>query len=192
MKYVKILSSLAAIAAALASFAGNASATVFTAPAGTTYTGPVSLESEGYVPIDNPIAAIPCVSNAGGTVGQHGAGVTAIAVLSNLSFTNCTNSWHVTVVSPGWLEFHALGGGRATVTSTGATIEATRFGITCRYATSSTDIGELTPASFSTTHATLDIKGALPFHGGSGLCGSGATTWTGSYKVTTPTGLSIS
>lgn len=190
MKHFKILGLLAIAAAALSMSAGAASATSLTSPAKTVYTGELKFESEGYVPIDNPIAAINCVSNAAGKVGVHGAGVTAVVPLSSLSFTNCTNSWHVTVVSAGWFEFHATSNGNGTVTWTGATIEATRLGITCRYSTSSTDIGTFT-GSGTGEHATLHISAALPFHGGSGLCGSGATTWTGSYKVTTPTDLSV-
>jgi hypothetical protein len=193
MKYAKILGLLAISAAALMAFAGVASATVVTAPAGSTYTGEIKAENEGgHVVLDNPIAKIECTSNVAGTITQHGAGVTVKGNITSLSFTNCTNSWHVTVISAGTLEAHALGGGNATLTSSGATVEATRFGIACRYSTTNTDIGTLTGAATSTSHATLDISAAIPFHGGSGLCGGGATTWTGSYKVTTPTGASVS
>jgi hypothetical protein len=185
MKYAKILGLLAVAAAALMAFAGVASATTVTSSAGTTPA--ISASAEGHVVLDNPIAKIECASSVSGSVTAHGAGVTASGPISALSFTGCTNSWHVTVVSAGSLEIHSIGSGDGTLTSSGATVESTRFGITCRYATSSTDIGTVTDG----TNATLDISAAIPFHGGSGLCGGGATTWTGSYKVNSPTNLVI-
>jgi hypothetical protein len=167
--------------------AGTASATTLVSPAGTVYTGSLVAEAEGHVVLHNPIAKIECASKVEGTVESHGAGVTAGGKISSLSFTGCTDSWHVTVVAAGSLEVHNSGGGNGTVTSSGATVEATRFGVTCRYATSSTDIGTFTGGS----PATLDISAGIPFHSGSIFCGSGPTTWTGSYKVTTPTALAV-
>jgi len=147
--------------------------------------------AEGHVVIDNPIAKIECASNMKGLVNTHGVGVAARIVLETLTFGSpvgtCTNSWHVTVVSAGWLDLHATSGGNATVTSTGMTIEATRIGVTCRYATTGTDIGTFTAGE----HGTVDLSAALPFHSGSFLCGEGATTWTGRYKVSSPTNLSF-
>ena len=193
MKYFKIFGLIAAAVAALMVFVGTASATTVTAPAGSAYTGSIRLLSEGHVAIDNPIAAISCNSEIEvSNIESHGAGVTAKGPLSWFSFFNCTNSWEVTVLSAGSLEFHSTGGGNATVTSSGATLVATRLGITCRYATSNTDIGTVTGAATFTSHATLDISAAIPFHSGSGLCGSGSTTWTGAYKVLNPTGLTFS
>ena len=185
MKYVKILGLLAVAAAALMAFAGVASATTVTSSSGTT--PKIVSAANGHVVLDNPIAKIECGSNVEGTVQTHGAGVTAGGAITALSFTGCTNSWHVTVVSAGSLEIHATSGGNGTLTSSGATVESTRFGITCRYATSKTDIGTVTAGE----HAKLDISAAIPFHSGSGLCGEGATTWTGSYSVSSPTNLSI-
>jgi len=185
MKYVKILGLLAVAAAALMAFAGTASATTVTSAEGTTPT--LSSSAEGHVVLDNPIAKIECASAVTGKVESHGAGVTAKGNISALSFTNCTNSWHVTVVTAGSLEVHSIGSGDGTLTSSGATVESTRLGVICRYVTSSTDIGTVTDG----THATLDISAAIPFHSGSGLCGTSATTWTGSYKVNSPTNLVI-
>jgi len=185
MKNARTWGLLMVVAAVLTAFASPASATTGTSTEGTTFT--FSAAAEGHLVMDNPIAKIECASAVTGKIESHGAGVTARGNLSALSFTNCTNSWHVTVVLAGWFEYHSIGSGDATVTTTGMTIEATRVGITCRYGTSSTDIGTLTDG----THATIDLSGALPFHGGSGLCGSGAMTWTGSYKVNSPTNLSF-
>jgi len=192
MRYVKILGLLAVAAAALMAFAGTASATTITA-GGVAYTNTIAASSEGHVVLDNPIAKIECASAVTGKVENHGPGVTASGKISALSFTGCTNNWHVTVVTPGSLEIHNISGTKdGTLTSSGATVESTRLGVICRYATGNTDIGRVTATpTGAPEHATLDISAAIPFHSGSGLCGSGVTTWTGTYKVTTPTNLHI-
>jgi hypothetical protein len=188
MKYVKILGLLAVAAAAVMAFAGTASATTITSPSGTLYTGKIVAEAEGHAVLDNPIAKIECASKVEGTVASHGSGVTAKGNISLLTFGSpvgtCTDSWHVTVVSAGSLEIHGSG---STLTSSGATVEATRFGVSCRYQTNNTDIGTVT----SGTPATLHIAASIPFHSGSIFCGSGATAWTGSYKVTSPASLFV-
>jgi hypothetical protein len=194
MKHVKILGLLVVAAAALMAFAGTASATTLTSPTGVPYTGAIKSVHEGtHVVLDNPVAKIECNSTVEGSkVESHGAGVTAKGPINSLAFTNCTNSWHVTVVSAGSLEVHGNAGNTGTLTSSGATVTSTRFGIECRYATNNTDIGTITGSSHTKGgHATLHITAAIPFHGGSSFCGSGATTWTGSYTVTTPSTLYI-
>jgi len=181
MKHVKILGLLAVAAAALMAFAGTASADTATSPVGTTYTGQITASSEGHLVFDNPIAKIECSSSLTGTVTGHGIGKPVSVTLTSFTFTGCTNEWHITTVSAGTLSVNNEGA-TTTVTTTGATIESTRAGITCRYKTENTKFGTLT----SGTTATLHISAAIPFHSGSFLCGSGATSWTGSYKVTTP------
>ena len=196
MKYVKILGLLAVAAAALMAFAGSASATSLTSPTGTLYTGAIASTAEGHAVLDNPIAKIECASSVSGEkIESHGAGVTAKGQIKTLTFGNpvgeCTNNWHVTVVTAGELEIHWKAAGEGTLTSSKATVESTRFGITCRYATSGTSIGTLTDSHKTGATATLDISASIPFHSGSGLCGSGATAWTGSYIVNTPDKLYI-
>jgi hypothetical protein len=197
MKYVKVLGLLAVAAAAMMAFAATASATTLTSPTGTVYTGAIHATSEGHAILQNPIAKIECASTVEGSIEQHGAGKTVKGNISNLSFTGCTNDWHVTVVTAGSLELHYKAAGEGTVTSSGATVEATRFGVNCRYKTENTDVGTFTD-SHKTAHepgkdttATMDIHGLIPFHSGSFLCGSGATTWEGSYIVNTPDRLYI-
>ena len=128
------------------------------------------------------------------SVSTHGSGVTVSGPISALSFTGCTGTWTVSVTNGGSLEAHATGGGNATLTSSAATVVAVNdsLGITCRYKTENTDIGTLTGAASSTSHATLDISASIPFHSGSIFCGSGASAWTGSYTVTTPKGAIVS
>ena len=158
---------------------------------GTTYTGNLVAEAEGHLTLNNPISKIECASKVEGAVESHGEEVTAGGAVSLLSFTGCTNSWHVTTVSAGSLEVHQTELGNGTVTSSGATIEATRFGVTCRYATSSTTIGTLTGSYITGNDATLDVSASVPFHSGSALCGTSATGWTGSYKFSVPSALGL-
>jgi uncharacterized low-complexity protein len=182
MKYVKILGLLAVAAAALMAFAGIASADSITSPTGTTYTGALTAESEGHAILDNPIAEIKCVGTAAGSVEEHKAGEKVSGAV-HPTFTGCTNSWHVTTITGGTLKAEHSSGYNGIVYSDGATIEATRLGIVCRYVTKTTKVGTITGGSTATMH----IQAAIPFHSGSGLCGEGATTWTGSYTVTAPT-----
>jgi len=202
MKYLKMLGLLLVAAAAFMAFAGSAFAvTTVTSPTGTAYgTGaanPIVAEGEGHVTLDNPIASIPCQSSVSGHLKENAASP-ANGPITGLSFGVegvCTNSWHVTVVSGGELELVADATGAektGTLYSQGATVEATRFGVTCRYATSTTTkIGTATGTNTTGATATLDIVASIPFHSGSFLCGEGATTWTGSYKVTGPDSLWI-
>lgn len=175
---------LAAIVAALA-LAATASATTVTSPEGSAYTGKFNgVDEGGHIVLDNTIAPIACDSTFESQFGAHGSGQTAQGTMTLLRFSGCTNNWHMTVVAGGTFEVHA--GEEAsdgTLTSSGATIEATRFGIVCRYQTSGTDLGTITGGH----PATLDLEGELPFHSGSGLCGSEPAPFTGAYMVSSPT-----
>jgi hypothetical protein len=186
MAFPKTLALLAVAAAiCLSASVGVASAATPTSPAGTIYESKLHASSEGHVVIHNPIARIECASTLEGEAKAQGAGEPISVPLSSLTFTGCTNSWAPTVTSAGSLEIHSITG------SSNGTISFTRFGITCRYKTENTDIGTLTASKTTGATATIDLSGGLPFHGGSGLCGSGATTFTGSYSVGTPDYLDI-
>ena len=184
MKYLKSLGLIVVLAAMFATCAAYASATTLTSSSGSTPS--FSLSSEGHVVIDNPIAKIECAVSMAGKAESHSGGVTVTGNLSSLSFTGCTNSWHLTVVSAGSFSLHATSGGNATWTSSGVNVEATRFGIICRYTTASTDFGTLTNGE----HATLDLSSAVPVEG-SALCDVGTNTATGSLKMTSPTNVSV-
>jgi|SRR5690349_12608585 len=185
MKYVKMLGLLAVAAAALMAFAGTASATTVTGPLGEP-TPTIHAENEnGHVKLANPIANIECASTVEGTVTSHGTGVTASGPIGILTFTGCTNGWHVTVVAPGSLEVHYVSPGIGTLTSSGATVSTTRLGVICNYATANTDVGTVTDSTRVAT-ATLHIIATIPIHAGSSaLCGTGAAKWEGAYVSTT-------
>ena len=191
MKYAKMLGLLAVAAAALLAFAGVASATTLTSPPGTTYTSSIKAASEGTTTLHNATlgVSVSCTaSTVEGTVAQHGSGLTAAALLSNLTFTGC-GADTVTVLSKGSLEFHNISGGtNATVTSNGAeiTVKNAATGVSCTYTTKGTDIGTLTGSVTTGKTATLDIASSIiPRTTDSVLCGSKGE-WTGSYVVNTP------
>ena len=173
----KILGLLALVLTALVALPAVAQATTVTSPTGTVVTTNKEGKSEGHVVLDNPIAKIECASEISGPIEKHGSGVTATGVIKALTFTNCTNNWHVTTIIAGTLEAHYTSGYNATITASGTTIESTRLGVSCRYKTENTDMGTATGGN----PATLDINAAIPFHGGSGLCGSEPTSMTGTY-----------
>lgn len=194
MRNRQILGLLIAVAA-LAAFAGGASATTPTAPSGTVYTGNFHFANEnGHVSLHNPAANLECSMTIAGSIAKHGAGVTAESSITTWTWTGCTGGWTWTTNSGGTFITHAVGSGNDTVTSTGATWTAVNdsLGITCRYATNATDLGTLTAAPTSTGHATLDLSASIPFHSGSVFCGSGASSLTGFLKLTSPTGFSVS
>jgi len=175
-------------AMSLLAFASSASATKITSPTGTTSTAKGKVVSEGHIALDNAVAKIECAGSAESTVESHGgAGVPATGNLTALSFTNCTNSWHVTVVAAGSSSINHTSGYNGSISTSGATIETTRFGVICRYATEKTSLGTVTSGG----PATVDIAASIPFHGGSALCGTGVTALTGSLKGSTSTGFFI-
>lgn len=192
MKHVKLLGLLAIATTALMAFAASASATQVTAPSGTLYTGGLTATNESTLTLKG-VATVNCTASslAVGKIDSHGAGVTAKGNISTLTLAGCDQ--HVAVKLNGTLEFHANGGGNATVTLTLATITiefTTIFGnIHCNIDTKNTDIGELTSASGIASHGTLHLKGALPIEAGSiFLCGNSLEI-LGALKFNTPTGL---
>ena len=187
MKHLKSLGFLVTAVAALMGFAGTAAATTLTSPTGTTATPTIKAESEGHATFDNAVARIECHVTLEGKVEQHGSGVTAKGKVLVLTFAPCTNSWHKTTSVAGTLEIHHTTGYNGTVTSTGATVISTRFGIECRFNTNNTHLGTLTGGS----PATIHLQGSIPLHGGSSFCGSGAMPVTGFIKVTSPASLYV-
>jgi hypothetical protein len=183
MKYVKILSLLAVAAAAMMAFAASASADyVTTSTGGGAETPEIHGVSEGHVTLKNPIANISCNSTTAGTPTSHGAGAAVSGPISTLAWSNCTNSWHVTTLAPGSLSVESTSGHNGSLSSTGARVATTRFGVTCVYETENTPIGTVTGGN----PATLSISASIPLdaEASSGLCGSGNAAWEGSYSTT--------
>jgi hypothetical protein len=187
MRHLKILGLLATAAVASLAFAATALADSVTSPTANTYTGDITAVSEGHSITHNPIANVECASTFTFKVEAHPAGGKVSGAVSHMQTGPCTNSWHVTVVTAGTMSIEHLSGYDGDLYSSGMTIEKTRFGITCRYATSTTTIGIITGGA----PATIHVNGTLPFHSGSGLCGAAATRMTGSYTVTSPSSLYV-
>src|SRR6476469_6189355 len=186
---LRSISVLLGVAAALLALTGTASATTITAPTGTVATPSFEAEGEGHLVIDigGGLPKIECQSALKGQFKAHGEGKPAEGELTSVVNTSCTNSWHVTTIVNGTIAVNWLNAYSGTITSTGLTIEATRAGVICRFATNKTVTGTLTAGS----PATLDLAGSIPFHSGSGLCGAGPFPLTGSYKLTSPTALFV-
>jgi hypothetical protein len=189
MKHAKMLGLLAAAVATLAALAATASATTLTGPTGDSTPTIHAVNENGHIVIENSIADIECASTFEITINSHGAGVTASGNIASLTFGapagTCTNSWQLAVIAPGTLQFHYAAPGVGLVKSSGMTITAKRFGVTCTYATNNTEIGELTDSDTTKGVATLHLEAILHLHSGSaGLCGVGADSWEGSYETT--------
>jgi hypothetical protein len=180
MKKLKIFGLAALATAALLAIAGSAAASTVTSPTGTSYTGTLAGVSEGHGVLHNPIAKIECNVAIEGIIESHGVGVTAEGSATKVTLTPCTNSWHVTTVAVGKIVAHWTSGHNGTIESTGATVEATRFGVTCRYATNGTQLGLATGGNPGSMH----LEAKIPFHSGSPLCGTGATQLTANGSTT--------
>lgn len=161
--------------------------TTITSPTGTTATPAIKAEGEGHVELHNSIVNIDCSSLIEGKVESHGPEASALGKLSTLSFASCTNGWVVDVVSKGSLAVDWSSGYNGTVTSSGMTITGTRSGLSCHYKTENTQIGTIAGG----TPATIHLKGSIPRHGGSFLCGGASSAVTGSYKVSSPSAVFV-
>ena len=180
MKHLKMLGLFAMAAAALMAFAGSASAATFTAPAGTTYTGKVSMSLEGSDFLNAGLFTDTCTS---GTIGGelttnneiHITGPATIVIKEHCTVTT------ITLSSKGTLTINK---GTKTVSGTGVEVTTGAFGFTCIYGMGAgTTLGT---AKNTASGVTLAISAKLPLQAGSsGGCSSPAT-WTANYIVTSP------
>ncbi|HEX6781143.1 MAG TPA: hypothetical protein VF125_03835 [Solirubrobacterales bacterium] len=196
MKYLKMLGLAAVAAMALMAFvgAGTASATTLYVK-GVAQTGSVTLSSSiasggsAILKDTNNATVDTCKESTvtGSTKSPFsGATVTGDIETGNLTFGGCSHK--TTVLKPGTLHVAYTSGDNGTVSSSGAevTVESTIFGASCIAKTGTgTTIGTLNGKTGATEHATMTINGVIPM----GLCGD--ANWTGSYTVTSPTGLSV-
>jgi hypothetical protein len=192
MKYVKMLGIAAVAAMALmAVAAGSASATTLEL-GGVVQSGAVTItaSNESSVTLSDTegTQANTCsVSHAHGITSVF-SGARVTGALSELSFTNCTRS-PVTVDKAGklYIEWES-GTTSGSVFSEEAEVTVpTSFGfnVSCKTG-SGTKIGTLDAASSASSHATLTVAAVLS-------CGIllPSASWSGSYVVTSPTGLGV-
>jgi hypothetical protein len=195
MENLKSFALAIAVAAALMAFVGVGSASAaagsLTCPAGTLCPTNTTLhaESEGKTVLDAPFGNVECNSTVEGhttTSSEGGSAGKADGPITALNWSNC-GSDTVTTLATGTLSVESTGG----LTSTGAKVTVEHIGTHCIYETSGTTMGTLTSAN-AERNATPDISATIPRVGGrsGAFCGSSAP-WTGSYKVTSPSGLGI-
>ncbi|HEU5063283.1 MAG TPA: hypothetical protein VFT79_09065 [Solirubrobacterales bacterium] len=184
---------------AVMAMGGVAGASAVTSPAGTAYTGEVmAIPTKAQFVIDT---AGTFVTECSATTFQftpeyHGPTVTAKGNAKYLFFEGCSPAEDITTLSWGYFEFHPLGNGNGTVTSSEfvlTTTEAAPFGTHCKYKTSSTHFGTLTGSKNTGGAAILHIAGtSIPKDPTSSvICGSLEFT-SGSYEIETPSYLDIS
>jgi len=196
MKYLKMLGLAAVAAMALMAFAGSASATTFEI-AGVAQNKSVAIEAtlkagtSAILKDEAKTTTDTCTSSEvkGATeineeTGTKFTGGVVGGKVSSLTFTNCTHT--TTVIAPGSLHINWTSGTNGTVKSFGAkvTVVSTFFGASAICDTGAgTNIGTFTGVAKSTEHATIDINATIN-------CGIlGNSSWTGTYTVTSPTGL---
>jgi hypothetical protein len=215
MKYLKMLGLAAVAAMALTAIigAGTASATElykYTTPsandtlgAGTAIEATLKGGTSALLKDTGGSTNDTCTgSTVGGTItNSGGSGLAVSGTITTLDFTGCT---HTTDPLPnseiktesgvihkeyGTLEIKWISGttnGTVVSKNTKVTVQSTVFGISCVANTGEgTVIGTLTGAKSSTEHATMHINGVIEM----GICGD--STWTGTYLVTNPTGLTV-
>jgi hypothetical protein len=187
MKYFKSLGMLAVAAAALMALATSASADyVTTTTGGATQTSEIihAVSEGGHVRLNTSLPVIECSSTVQGKVETHTGGTSGDAAegaITALTFTSCTNSWHVTTAVLGRLWIDWTSGHNGVVTSSGTTVTATRFFVPCNFETKHTKLGTVTGGS----PATLHIEARIPLESSSSeLCGRGDVIWEGNYITT--------
>jgi hypothetical protein len=199
MKYIKMLGLAAVAAMALMAFlgAGSASATVLckTAettgcaasgwdyPAGTTVTATSTKAT--LTSSTEPVICEHSEVTGKATTGGSTATVTSEGEVA-VTFTKCNHT--VDVIKAGTLEIHHNTGAKSTLTSKGASITVSIFGISCVYGTPAAGlkIGEYNDAT-----QAVEVSANVEKKEGGFLC-PGSPLWEGTYTITAPTPLHIS
>jgi len=192
MNYLKMLGLAAVAAMALIPIAaGSASATTLE-KGGVVQSGAVAITASAESSIvitDTETMANTCsVSSIAGTTAVF-SGEKVRGSLSELSFTTCTMSPVTVDVKGGFYIINESGTTSGSVFSTSVSVTVpTTFGfsVTCTTLAGGTKIGTLHGKAGSSEHATLTIAAVLS-------CGflMPSADWSGTYKVTSPTGLGV-
>lgn len=158
-----------------------------TSPEGTPYTGTIKAESEGATKFDGSFSTVECSkSSFEAKIEAHDPSF-AEGKVSGLAFGEC--NYPVEVLKPGSLQIHTGKENSGTATWIGAEIRIKSSLGDCAYLMSGVDVGVITDSSLTKGNATLDLTSAkLTRLGGKVSC-SASATWTGSYKIPTPSTL---
>jgi hypothetical protein len=199
MRYIKVLG-LAAMAMALMAFVGAsvASATTLDNGKGEMLSAGSSLDASlvGSAELTNTAGTQVLDTCTTGTIegvtentGSATETVKGEVSPENLTWANCTATTDTT--GGGTLEIHWTEGHNGTVTGTTFTVTVNIAGVTCSYGLSNTDtmvhVGTLIG---SDTEPTIAINTSVPLRAGGFLCPPSAK-WKATYRVTTPTGLTL-
>lgn len=152
----------------------------------------ITSESEAVTTLHSQNGAIECANShiGGKTTNNGGEGVKVDIKVEAFTLSGCNAS--ITVLTHGTLSISASGSDNGTVTSTGTELTLEFKGFHCIYRTNNTSVGTITGSATTKGSATLDIAATIPRTGGSSGSSCGATIqWTGSYKITNPSALSI-
>jgi hypothetical protein len=193
MKHLKMLGLAVALAAvALTTCVGVASADKFTAPTGTTYTSTIKTSSEGKFSLHGPFVSIECnKSSFEAKAEKHGLTLDAGGPISSLTFSECT--FPLKVLKPGSFDVNEEGGGKGDFQLFGTELTAETSIANCLWTAASggSTVGSFTGTSVKNGHALIDFStGEIPRTGHSVFCGS-VGYLVGTYKVTTPTELTV-
>jgi len=192
MKYLKMLGLAAVAALALMAVVGASAASATTLSVGGTaknesVTIGASLAAGTSAILKDSLGTTTdtCTEStvAGKTEGSF-TGATVGGKVTGLTFSKCSHT--TTVIANGSLSVAWTSGTNGTVSSSGAevTVQSTAFGVSATCKTGGgTTIG--TATGVKSGNATIDINGKIS-------CGIlGTATWTGTYTVTSPSGLGV-
>jgi hypothetical protein len=186
MKYVKMLG-LAAVAtmAFMAFAASTASATVLCTNTGCTTVYPAKTTIEATSSHTRLVAAfgtVTCTTNEieALTKNEGNKGEAVEGIVTNLNFGNCNGT--VIDLAGGALAVHYKNAHEATLTSAGAQVTTSLFGVHCVWGTGSgTTLGTVKGGETP----TIAVRAVVEKLEGSPFCGSTAT-WEGTYTIHKP------
>ena len=201
MRTLKLL----AVAVGLASFAmpGSAWATeLYKGSPGTTLkvgdTIFVSLEPGTTLALTdtggNPINTCTTSTIDGKVTDAGGSGKPVKSAMEALTWGGATDpcTQATSTLTLGQLAYDYTRSHNATVTGSNILWQVTVFGVNCRYGTGAgTTLGTLTGKTGAAEHATWDLNGVLPEQEPKSFLCPDTSRLTGSYIVTTPTGLHV-
>lgn len=198
MKYIKVLG-LAAMAMALMAFvgAGTASATTLDNGNGEMLSAGSSIdaslvESAELTNTEGKLLDTCTTGTIEGVTENTGSATETVkgeVTKENLTWGGCTAITQT--LGGGTLEIHWTEGHNGTVTGTTFEVTVNIAGISCNYGLTKTDsmvhVGTL---DGSDTEPLMTINTVVVLRGGSFLCPSSGN-WKAKYRVTTPTGLTV-
>lgn len=195
MKYLKISGLVALATAATMAFAGNASATVVTSPAGTAYTGAIKAESVNpQLHIHYGLSELDiCESELEWKVESHGASATAVGPVTSFALFEC--DWEVTLLKPGQFEVHTTSkeaDGYGDVTWTGVEITVELWGsFDCIYKLENPYMARVEGSKTQKGNtATFAFEAWWGQAGGSPFCPK-KTQWTSYFLISSPDYLDV-